>query len=86
MLEALMLEEVIAPELQTSLLAKIENVGKPVDRNNICAAVNQLEAFKNQVNAQRRNKISEEAAENIIGYANGVIAYLLSQLPVGESC
>jgi hypothetical protein len=85
-LEALVLEGVIAPELQTSLLAKIENAGKAVDKDNICAAVNQLGAFKNQVNAQIGKKISEEAAENIIGYTNGVIAYLLSQLPVGEGC
>jgi hypothetical protein len=86
MLEALVLEGVIAPELQTSLFAKIKNVGKSVDRNNICGAVNQLEALENQVNAQRQSKISEEAAENIIAYANGVIAYVLSRLPVGESC
>ena len=79
-------EGVIASELQTSLLAKIENAQKSADKDNICAAINQLEAFINQVNAQRGNKISEAAADKITAYANSVIAYLLSQLPSGESC
>ena len=77
---------VIEPELQTSLLAKVENAEKSATKDNICAAINQLNALKNQVNAQRENKISPEAADEIIYYADSVIAYLLSQLPAGESC
>jgi len=86
MINTLVQQGVIPPELQTSLLAKIENAGKSADKDNICAAINQLEAFKNQVNAQRGNKISDEAADEISAYADSVIAYLLSQLPSGESC
>ena len=77
---------IIAPELQTSPLAKVDNAEKSATKDNICAAINQLNALKNQVNAQRGNKISDEAADEIIAYADSVIAYLLSQLPSGESC
>ena len=79
-------EGVIAPELQTSLMAKVENAEKSATKENICAAVNQLGALKNQVNAQRGNKISDEAADEITEYTDSVIAHLLSLLPEGESC
>jgi len=79
-------EGVIAPELQTSLLAKVDNAEKSATKDNICAAINQLNALKNQVNAQRGNKISNEAADAIIAYTDSVINYLRSQLPPGESC
>lgn len=86
MINALVLQGVISPELQTSLLTKIVNAEKSAGKDNICAAVNQLGAFKNEVNAQRGTKISADAADMIIAYVNNVIAYLLSQLPTGESC
>jgi hypothetical protein len=85
-LEALVQEGVIEEELQNSLLSKIKNAEKSVDKGNICTAINQLEAFKNQVNAQRGKKISDEAAGEIIAYTDSVIAYLLSQLEFGENC
>ena len=53
---------------------------------NICAAINQLEAFKNQINAQSGNKISDEAADLLIAYADNLITQLLIELPPGESC
>ncbi len=86
MLEALVNEGVIEEELQNSLLSKVENAEKSADKENICAAVNKLEALINQTNAQRGNKISDEAADLIIAYANNLIANLLNQLPSGESC
>jgi len=49
-------------------------------------AINQLEAFKNQVNAQRGHKISDSEADNIILYADSVIAWLLDQLLPGDTC
>lgn len=79
-------EGVIAPELQTSLMAKVNNAENSATKGNICTAVNQLGALKNQVNAQRGKKISDEAANRIITYTNSVIAHLLSQLPPGMSC
>ena len=79
-------EGVISPELQTSLLAKVENAEKSATKDNICAAVNQFGALKNQMNAQRGNKISDEAADEIIAYTDSVTLYLVSQLPAGQSC
>ena len=55
-------------------------------KDNICTAVRQLEAFMSQVDAQRGKKISDEAADLLIAYADNVIADLLSQLPPGETC
>ena len=46
----------------------------------------QLEALKNQVAAQLDKKISPEAASTVTDYANSVIMYLESQMPVGEGC
>jgi len=87
----LVLEGVIDSDLENSLSVKLENAEKSADKDNICAAVNQLEALVNQVNAQRdtpllEKKISDEAAEAIIAYVESVINYLMSQLPPGESC
>lgn len=72
--------------MQASLTSKIENAEKSVDKDNICAAVNQLEAFINQVNAQRGNKISTEASDLVIEYAKNIIESLLAALPPGETC
>ena len=72
--------------MQNSLSSKVENAEKSANKDNICAAINQLESLENQVNAQRGNKISGEAADEIIAYTDSVIAYLLSQLASGESC
>ena len=84
--DTLLAEGIIAEEMQDSLTTKVENAEKSLNKDNICAAINQLEAFINQVNAQRGNKISDEAADLVIGYANNVIEMLLAELPPGESC
>ena len=76
----------IDEQLQTSLTSKVENSLNSSTKDNICAAVNQLEAFKNQVNAQRGNEVSDEAADLFIEYADNLIDQLLSELPQGESC
>jgi parallel beta-helix repeat protein len=86
MLETLVAEGIIAEELQNSLLSKVENAEKSADKDNICAAFNKLEALINEVNAQRGKKISDEAADLIIEYANSVISWLLDQLPPDDSC
>jgi hypothetical protein len=85
-LETLVNEGVIAAELKNSLISKVENAEKSANRENICAAINQLESLINQVNAQRGNKISDEAANEVIAYTESVIAYFRSQLPPGDSC
>jgi hypothetical protein len=84
--DSLVAEGVIDSTIATSILQKIANAEKSADKENICAAVYQLDAFENEVNAQRGNKISDEAADEVIAYADSVILYLQSQLPEGESC
>ncbi len=86
MVQTLVASEVIAPELQNSLLSKIDNAQASSSKENICAAVNELGALKNQIAAQRGKKISDAAAALLTEYANNIIAKLLAQLPVGEGC
>ena len=85
-IDTLVTEGVIDTTMRNSLVSKAENAEKSVNKDNICAAINQFEAFINQVNAQRGNKISNEAADEVIAYADSVIAYFESQLPAGASC
>ena len=77
---------VIDAQMQNSLLSKMGNAEKSSTKENICAAVNELEAFKNQVNAQRGKKISDPAADLLTQYANNVIVKLLGKLLPGEVC
>jgi hypothetical protein len=86
LIETLVAEGLIDTQLENSLLSKVESAEKMSDKGNICASVNQLNALKNEVNAQRGKKISNEAADLIIEYTNNVIAQLLAQLPPGTSC
>lgn len=79
-------ESIISPELANPLISKVENAAKSSTKENICAAVNQLDAFKNQIEAQRGKKLSDEAADLLIDYADNIIFQLLDQLPVGELC
>jgi hypothetical protein len=78
----------INEKLAKSLDAKVKNASKSVSKGNICAAINKLEAFKNQVEAQtgKNKKISPGSGAIIIKYTNNVIADILSQLPQGETC
>jgi hypothetical protein len=85
-IETLASEGVIDEQVENSLVSKVNNAGNSATKDNICAAVNQLEAFKNQVNAQRGNKISDEAADLMLEYADNIIMQLLSALPSEESC
>ena len=85
-LNTLVLEGVISPELQNSLTSKIDNAAKSSNKDYICAAINQLEAFKNQVSAQRGNKISDMAADLMNSYTDNIIYQLLNQLPEGGGC
>jgi hypothetical protein len=85
-ISALVTEGVVDSTMSTSLISKINNANKSADKANICAAVAQLEAFKNQLAAQRGHKISEDAADLLIAYADNLITKLLSALPAGEGC
>jgi hypothetical protein len=79
-------EEVISSTMQNSLLSKVGNAEKSFGKENVCTAVNELDAFKNQVDAQTGKKISAEAATVVKDYADSVALHLLSQLPTGETC
>ena len=87
-IDTLLDSEAIDERIANSLKQKLANAEKSVTKENICAAINLLEAFKNQVNAQTGDgkKISAEAAALIIEYTDNVIAVLISQLPLDESC
>ena len=82
----LVTEDVISSNMENSLLSKVDNAQSSSDRENVCTAVNQLDAFKNQVAAQTGKKISSEAASQVLEYADSVIFYLQSQLPSGVTC
>jgi hypothetical protein len=79
-------EGVIDQTMKNSLMSKIETAEKAAGKENICAAINKLEALINQVNAQRGKKISDDAADEVTAYTNSIIAWFLEQLPEGESC
>lgn len=66
--------DVLSDEIKNSLVSKVDNALKSLDKTQDDAAINQLQAFINQINAQRGNKISEEAADMLIAYANNLIA------------
>jgi len=56
-----------------SLITKAANAAKSIDKGKDKAAVNQLTAFIKFVTAQTGKKISEEAAELLIAYAQNII-------------
>jgi len=83
---SLVTEGVISTTMQNSLLSKVANAQASADRTSVCAAINELEAFKNQVAAQTGKKISADAAMLVSVYVDSVIAVQLAQLPVGSTC
>lgn len=86
LLSTLVSEGVIDSNMQNSLMQKVGNAENSADKENLCTAVDQLGAFKNQVAAQRGKKISVESAELVSAYADSLIAVLESKLVVGDSC
>ncbi len=66
----------LSDEIKNSLTSKVDNALKSLDKGNDEAAINMLKAFVNQVEAQRGKKISEEAADMLIAYANNVISQI----------
>jgi parallel beta-helix repeat protein len=65
--------------IDNSLDAKLDaaaNALDDVNQNNDVAAINSLNAFKNAVETQRGDKITNEQADTLIGKANYIIALL----------
>lgn len=85
-LDTLVASELVDQTTQNSLTTTVENAESAASKDNICAAVNQMTAFINKIEAQRGNKISDEAADQLIDYANNIIDGFLAQLPPGETC
>jgi hypothetical protein len=64
--------------MQNSLMSKIDAATASSTAENICAAVNQLDALANQVEAQTGKKISAEASALLLSYIANVQAGLQS--------
>lgn len=82
----LVAEQVISATMENSLLSKVANAQKSSQKESLCAAINELEAFKNQVMAQTGNKISLEAATLVLSYTDSLVRLLQKKLPSGSAC
>ena len=71
-------DEGIQDTLKNSLTAKLANAIKSRDKGKTDTAIDQIEAFISEVEAQRGKKISEEAADLLVAYAQNVIDQLSS--------
>jgi len=58
---------------ENSLISKLENAIDSLDRGQENAAINKLNAFINQVGAQRSKKIADEQADELIARAQRII-------------
>lgn len=69
-----LIESITLPQgVENSLLSTVNNAMKSLDKENTNAAINQINAFINNVNAQRGKKISEEDAQMLIDFAEMAI-------------
>ncbi len=66
----------IDSSLQNSLTGKLDNAQQKLAQGQTNAAANELQAFINQVQAQRGKKISIAAADDLIAQAQAIIAQL----------
>jgi polyisoprenoid-binding protein YceI len=65
---------VVPSNIKTSLLAKVDSAIAFLNRGKEQAAIGQLRAFINEVEAQRGKKITAETADLLIAYARNVMA------------
>lgn len=68
--------DVLSPEIANSLATKVAQARQSQDRSVIEAAIRQLNAFINEIEAQAGTKISTDAATMLIAYAENVIRQL----------
>ncbi|MBC8554506.1 MAG: thrombospondin type 3 repeat-containing protein, partial [Candidatus Brocadiales bacterium] len=69
-----LIESITLPQgVENSLLSTVNNAKKSLDKGNDKAAINQMKAFINNVNAQRGKKISDEEAQMLIDFAESAI-------------
>ena len=60
--------------IENSLVSKVENAIKSLKKENTKAAVNQLQALINELEAQRGKKIPDNVAEMLIQYTKAIIS------------
>ncbi|UCE39299.1 MAG: hypothetical protein JSW00_08795 [Thermoplasmata archaeon] len=71
------IEEMNLPKgLECSLLSKLENAIKSLDKGNDNAAMNKIEAFINEVEAQRGKKLTDAQADELIAAAEEILAMI----------
>ncbi len=66
--------------LENGLISKLENAINSIENGNYEAAINQINAFINHVNAQSGKKISEQDADELIEYVSRIIHSLGNNL------
>ncbi len=62
--------------IENSLISKLRGAKAALERGQQHVAINKLNAFINQVKAQRGKKVTEDQADELIAYANGIISAL----------
>ena len=77
-------EGLVAPELETALVAKLEAARASRDRGNTRAEVNQLEAFAQQLAAQRGKKVAPTFADLASGWTEELITRI-GRVPAGQT-
>ncbi len=85
-INSLVTSGVIDENLATPLIAKVANAQKSDYKDNICAAINQLDAFTNQVEAKTGKQIFYEVSNMLFQFADNIVSQLITKLPLGESC
>ena len=71
----------MARQFRNRAESMVENADRLVERGNISAAVNLLEALQHQLEAQRGRQVSEDAADMLLAFLDNVIMDLLGGLP-----
>ncbi len=69
-------DDVLSDEIENSLVSKIENALKSMDKDVDQAAIGKLNAFISEVEAQRGKKISNETADLLISYVENLISQI----------
>ncbi len=62
--------------IQNSLISKLENAKKSLEKGKEKAARNQLQAFIQEVEAQRGKKITDEQADKLVDWAQRIIDHI----------
>ena len=84
LIDTLFAEGVIDSTMQNSLHAKIDAALASLDRDKVCTAINELNALKNQIEAQTGEKVSEDTSTVLLQYITNVQTFLVIASGVGS--